>query len=162
MSLIVNKNKINADLEENWIIISEAIQTILRRESYPNPYEALKSLTRVNSDITKEVIHDFIDKLDVKANIKIDRKLFSEDAKPTTCKLCHGSKGNSNGSLARSMEKVPRNSTCEPVTQDLPDGQLFWVIKYGSKGTALPAHLFSLGKEQIWQLILYIRRFLET
>ena len=68
-----------------------------------------------------------------KANIEIDRKLFSEDAKPTTCKLCHRSKGNGNGSLAKSMEIPPRNFTCEPLMQDLPDGQLFWIIKMAQK-----------------------------
>ena len=97
-----------------------------------------------------------------KENIEKGRKLFSEDAKPTACKLCHGSKGNSNGSLARRIEPPPRNFTCGSVMRDLPDGQLFWVIQNGSRGTAMPAHKFSLGKEQIWQLILYIRRFLET
>lgn len=97
-----------------------------------------------------------------KENIEKGRRLFSEDAKPTACKLCHGKSGNGNGSLARRMEPPPRNFTCENVMQDLPDGQLFWIIQNGSRGTAMPAHKFSLGKEQIWQLILYIRRFLET
>jgi len=97
-----------------------------------------------------------------KENVGKGRKLFFEDAKPTACKLCHGSRGNGNGSLARRMEPPPRNFTCGSVMQDLPDGQLFWVIQNGSRGTAMPAHKFSLGKEQIWQLILYIRRFLET
>ena len=68
--LIVNKEKISNDLNNNWAVIAEAIQTILRREDYPEPYEALKSLTRVNSNITKEEIHNFINKLDVNNNIK--------------------------------------------------------------------------------------------
>ena len=68
--LIVNKEKISVDLNNNWAIIAEAIQTILRREGYPQPYEALKSLTRVNSNISKEEIHNFINKLDVNNNIK--------------------------------------------------------------------------------------------
>jgi adenylosuccinate lyase len=68
--LIVNKEKISNDLNNNWAVIAEAIQTILRREDYPQPYEALKSLTRVNSNITKEEIHNFINKLDVNAKIK--------------------------------------------------------------------------------------------
>ena len=97
-----------------------------------------------------------------KENIEKGRKLFSKDAKPTACKLCHGSKGNGNGRLARRIEPPPRNFTCGSVMRDLPDGQLFWVIQNGSRGTAMPAHKFPLGKEQIWQLILYIRRFLET
>ena len=68
--LIVNKEKISNDLNNNWAVIAEAIQTILRREDYPQPYEALKSLTRVNSNITKEEIHNFINKLDVNNSIK--------------------------------------------------------------------------------------------
>ena len=68
--LIVNKERISVDLNNNWAIVAEAIQTILRREGYPQPYEALKSLTRVNSNISKEEIHNFINKLDVNNNIK--------------------------------------------------------------------------------------------
>jgi len=97
-----------------------------------------------------------------KENIQKGKNLFVKDTKPTACKLCHGIRGNGNGSLARGMEPPPRNFTCGKVMKDLLDGQLFWVIRNGSKGTAMPAHKFSLSKEQIWQLILYIRRFLET
>ena len=97
-----------------------------------------------------------------KENIQKGKNLFLKDTKPTACKLCHGIRGNGNGSLARGMEPPPRNFTCEKVMEDLLDGQLFWVIRNGSKGTAMPAHKFSLSREQIWQLILYIRRFLET
>jgi adenylosuccinate lyase len=68
--LILNKEKINKDLEENWAVVAEAIQTILRRERYPNPYEALKELTRTNEKITKKSIHKFIDTLDVSEKIK--------------------------------------------------------------------------------------------
>ena len=75
--LIVNKIKINADLEENWIIISEAIQTILRREGYPNPYESLKELTRKNTSITKEILHKFIDSLEVNEKIKNELKVIT-------------------------------------------------------------------------------------
>ena len=75
--LIVNKNKINTDLEENWIIISEAIQTILRREGYPKPYESLKELTRKNKSITKEILHKFIDNLKVSNKIKNELKVIT-------------------------------------------------------------------------------------
>jgi adenylosuccinate lyase len=67
--LVLNIDKIESDLESNWVVVSEAIQTILRRESYPNPYEKLKELTRGNS-ITKESISSFIDTLDVSDSIK--------------------------------------------------------------------------------------------
>ncbi|MEQ8363467.1 MAG: adenylosuccinate lyase [Cyclobacteriaceae bacterium] len=68
--LELNKAAIDHDLDENWAVIAEAIQTILRKEGYPNPYEALKDLTRKNSKITKESIHTFVESLDVKEEIK--------------------------------------------------------------------------------------------
>jgi adenylosuccinate lyase len=71
--LIVNKDKINQDLEDNWIVISEAIQTILRREGHPMPYESLKNLTRGNK-IGKLEIHNFIDNLDIKESLKSELK----------------------------------------------------------------------------------------
>ncbi len=68
--LILNEQKLYDDLEANWAVVAEAIQTILRREAYPNPYEALKQLTRTNQKITKQTIRDFIDTLDVDQVIK--------------------------------------------------------------------------------------------
>jgi len=75
--LIVNKVKIDSDLNKNWTVIAEAIQTILRKEGYPNPYETLKQLTRTNSEINKEKIHDFIDSLQVSDEIKVELKKIS-------------------------------------------------------------------------------------
>ncbi len=68
--LIINKEAIERDLEKNWAVVAEAIQTILRREGYPNPYEALKALTRTNSKITQESIAEFIDTLEVSEELK--------------------------------------------------------------------------------------------
>jgi adenylosuccinate lyase len=75
--LLINEEAINRDLEDNWAVISEAIQTILRRESYPNPYEALKELTRNNTHITKEQIHLFVDSLDINEKLKEELKSIS-------------------------------------------------------------------------------------
>ena len=72
--LILNEVKINEDLENNWAVVAEAIQTILRREKYPNPYEALKDLTRGNSKIDKKSMHKFIDGLKVSATLKKELK----------------------------------------------------------------------------------------
>ncbi len=72
--LLVNVNKISEDLENNWIVIAEGIQTILRREGYPNPYEALKELTRKNEVISKQNFIDFIDDLNVSDKIKKELK----------------------------------------------------------------------------------------
>tara|TARA_S200000501_G_scaffold171204_1_gene161316 strand:- start:1856 stop:3199 length:1344 start_codon:yes stop_codon:yes gene_type:complete len=68
--LVLSKEKINADLNSNWAVVAEAIQTILRREGYPNAYETLKSLTRTNSSITKETFDEFIESLEVSPSVK--------------------------------------------------------------------------------------------
>jgi adenylosuccinate lyase len=68
--LILNEQKLEEDLENTWAVVAEAIQTILRREAYPNPYEALKALTRTNQKMTEETIHAFIQGLDVSDEIK--------------------------------------------------------------------------------------------
>lgn len=70
--LLVNKEKISADLSNNWAVVAEAIQTVLRREGYPNPYEALKALTRTNETITETSIADFITQLDVTDEVKAE------------------------------------------------------------------------------------------
>lgn len=72
--LIVNDAKLFEDLDNNWAVVSEAIQTILRRENYPNPYEALKDLTRGNNKIDKKAIHHFIDGLKISNDIKKELK----------------------------------------------------------------------------------------
>ncbi|HLT08708.1 MAG TPA: adenylosuccinate lyase [Cyclobacteriaceae bacterium] len=75
--LELNKAAIDADLEENWAVVAEAIQTILRREGYPKPYEALKELTRTNTAITEASIKDFIETLQVEAGIKEELRRIS-------------------------------------------------------------------------------------
>ncbi|MFJ1328241.1 adenylosuccinate lyase [Capnocytophaga canimorsus] len=75
--LLLNPLKIDADLEENWAVVAEAIQTILRREGYPNPYEALKGLTRTNDKINKETISAFIETLSVSDTIKQELKAIT-------------------------------------------------------------------------------------
>ena len=70
--LLLNEPKFHEDLEKNWAVVAEAIQTILRREGYPNPYEALKGLTRTNEAIDKKAIHGFITTLDVSDEIKAE------------------------------------------------------------------------------------------
>ncbi|ASO08119.1 adenylosuccinate lyase [Arenibacter algicola] len=72
--LLLNKEKFEQDLENNWAVVAEAIQTILRREAYPNPYEALKGLTRTNEKITQQSISDFIDTLETTEEIKSELK----------------------------------------------------------------------------------------
>jgi len=75
--LVLNQAKIHQDLENNWAVVAEAIQTILRKENYPNPYEALKELTRGNAGINKESLHQFIDSLKVSTALKKELKKIS-------------------------------------------------------------------------------------
>ena len=75
--LVLNKERFAADLEDNWAVVAEAIQTVLRREGFPNPYEALKGLTRTNERITQRSIGDFIETLEVSEAIKSELKQIS-------------------------------------------------------------------------------------
>ena len=75
--LLLNKQKMTDDLENNWAVVAEAIQTVLRRENYPKPYEALKELTRGKTSIGKKDIHDFIETLKVNAKIKKELKAIT-------------------------------------------------------------------------------------
>jgi adenylosuccinate lyase len=77
--LLLNKTRFKQDLEDNWAVVAEAIQTILRREGYPNPYEALKGLTRTNEKITSNSIAAFIETLEVNEGIKKELKAISPD-----------------------------------------------------------------------------------
>jgi adenylosuccinate lyase len=77
--LLLNTDALAADLENNWAVVAEAIQTILRREGFEKPYEALKGLTRKNERVTKESVHAFIDELAVSAQLKAELKLISPD-----------------------------------------------------------------------------------
>ena len=72
--LLLNEQKLDEDLEKNWAVVAEAIQTVLRREGYPNPYEALKGLTRTNEAINKESMANFIEGLDVSEELKEELK----------------------------------------------------------------------------------------
>ena len=89
-------------------------------------------------------------------HIKKGKVLSHIKAKPIACKQCHGMKGDGNGAIAFNMNPKPRNFTCKATMGEIPDGQLFWVIKNGSKGTSMPSYKH-LPDEKVWQLIQYIR-----
>ncbi len=75
--LLLNEPAINAHLEANWAVVAEAIQTILRREGYPNPYEALKELTRTNTTVNADTIAEFVDTLEVSTSVKEELKAIT-------------------------------------------------------------------------------------
>ena len=76
VKLVLNEKAISKELENNWAVVAEAIQTVLRREGFEKPYEALKGLTRTHDKVTKESVHEFIDSLDISAELKEELKLI--------------------------------------------------------------------------------------
>ncbi len=89
-------------------------------------------------------------------HIKKGKVLAHIKAKPLACKQCHGMAGNGEGPMSLRMNPKPRNFTCDLTMDGISDGQLFWIIKNGSKGTSMPAYKH-LPDKKIWQLIHYIR-----
>ncbi len=89
-------------------------------------------------------------------NTDAGEKLYLKSASPVACVQCHGDNGDGNGIMAHMFAPAPRNFSCSQVMGNLPDGQLFWIIKNGSIGTSMPA-FNKLSDKQIWQLTLYLR-----
>lgn len=93
-------------------------------------------------------------------NMDAGRALYHVDTQPTACKICHGAEGNGFGMMAQGLFPMPRNFTCAETMKDIPDGQMFWIIRNGSPGTGMLPYA-DLSDKQIWQLIHYLRQFAE-
>ena len=74
-----------------------------------------------------------------------------------SCAKCHGEKGDGKGPMSHMFDPRPRNFQCAATVNGIPDGQLFWIIRYGSPGTSMPPHP-KLSDDQIWQVVSYLRR----
>ena len=85
------------------------------------------------------------------------KKLFNKTAKPMACKMCHGKTGAGDGKLGKILKPHPRNFTCKATMKKISAGQMFWIIKNGSKGTGMVAHKKTLKDKEIWDIIKYIR-----
>lgn len=92
----------------------------------------------------------------IRPNILAGKELFHFEAQPTACKICHGLGGNGLGIMAQGSVPMPRNFTCKETMKNISDGQMFYIITYGSQGTNMPSYR-NLSDEQVWQLIIYIR-----
>ena len=92
------------------------------------------------------------------ANKANGKKLYQKSAKPMACKMCHGAKGDGTGKLGKAFKspKAPRNFTCKATMKKISAGQMYWIIKNGSKGTGMVAHK-TLKDKEIWDVIKYIR-----
>ena len=94
-----------------------------------------------------------------KANKANGKKLYQKTAKPMACKMCHGDKGDGTGKLGKAFKspKAPRNFTCKATMKKVSAGQMFWIVKNGSKGTGMVAHKKTMKDKEIWDVIKYIR-----
>jgi mono/diheme cytochrome c family protein len=89
-------------------------------------------------------------------HLQAGKKLFLETARPLACMNCHGTKGDGKGAAGMGLMPPPRNFTCGEMMKDIPDGQLFWIIKNGSPGTGMMP-FSGLSDDEVWQLIQYLR-----
>jgi len=90
------------------------------------------------------------------ASAEAGKKIFNKKAKPMACKMCHGKEGNGAGKLGKALSPKPRNFTCSKTMKHVSPGQMFWIIKNGSKGTGMVAHGKTLKDKQIWDVVKYI------
>ena len=94
-----------------------------------------------------------------KANLANGKKIYLKTAKPMACKMCHGDKGDGTGKLGAAFKspKAPRNFTCKETMKKVSAGQMFHIIKNGSKGTGMVPHKKTLKDKEIWDVVKYIR-----
>ncbi|MCH7623509.1 MAG: c-type cytochrome [Nitrospinae bacterium] len=111
---------------------------------------------RVMAQAPDDIYHLKNPLLSTQQNQDAGESLYRVDSQPTACKICHGLTGNGFGMMAPGLNPPPRNFACAESMKEIPDGQLFWVIKNGSQGTGMPAYP-ELTEKQIWQLVLHLR-----
>jgi mono/diheme cytochrome c family protein len=92
-----------------------------------------------------------------KADAAKGKLIYTKTAKPMACKMCHGAKGDGNGKLGAALKPKPRDFTCAETMKGISAGQMFHVIKKGSKGTGMVAHGKTLKDAQIWDVVKYVR-----
>lgn len=92
-----------------------------------------------------------------KANAKNGESIYQKKAKPMACQMCHGKKGDGDGKLGKALTPKPRNFTCAASMKKVTAGQMFYIIKNGSKGTGMVAHKKTLKDKEIWDVVKYIR-----
>lgn len=91
------------------------------------------------------------------ANLSAGEEVYLGDPRKISCASCHGRTGDGKGPLADQFDPPPRNFACAQTIRGIPDGHLFWIVRYGSPGTSMPPHK-RLSDEQIWQVVLHLRK----
>ena len=92
-----------------------------------------------------------------KANVANGKKIYLKTAKPMACSMCHGKKGDGAGKLGKALKPSPRDFTCAATMKKVSAGQMFYIIKNGSKGTGMVAHKKTLKDKEIWDVVKYVR-----
>jgi mono/diheme cytochrome c family protein len=90
------------------------------------------------------------------ADLRFARRHYQGDARSVSCATCHGENGDGRGPMSDQFDPRPRNFACAQTVNGIPDGQLFWIIRFGSPGTSMPPHP-RFSDEEVWQLVLYLR-----
>jgi len=96
-------------------------------------------------------------KIPSSADAKNGKLIYTKKAKPMACKMCHGDKGDGGGKLGAALKPAPRNFTCAATMKKVSAGQMFHIIKNGSKGTGMVAHGKTLKDKEIWDVVKYVR-----
>ncbi len=91
------------------------------------------------------------------ANLAAGEAIYRGEPRRISCASCHGARGDGKGPMAGQFDPPPRNFTCAQTIKGVPDGQLFWIVRFGSPETSMPPHR-KLTDEQIWQVVLHLRR----
>ena len=92
-----------------------------------------------------------------KANVANGKKIYLKTAKPMACSMCHGKKGDGGGKLGKALKPSPRDFPCAATMKKDSAGQMFYIIKNGSKGTGMVAHKKTLKDKEIWDVVKYVR-----
>ena len=92
-----------------------------------------------------------------KADAAKGKVIYMKKAKPMACQMCHGKKGDGGGKLGKALKPSPRDFTCAATMKKVSAGQMFWIIKNGSKGTGMVPHKKTLKDKEIWDVVKYIR-----
>jgi len=91
------------------------------------------------------------------ADVSSAERIYRGDGRTVSCATCHGVKGDGRGEMASMFDPRPRNFACAQTVNGIPDGQLFWIIRFGSPGTSMPPHP-KLADDEVWRLVSYLRR----
>ncbi len=152
MKKMTHRNRIRVAI---WTLLLALMIAVPGHAAHRNPPAAECPQPRFTGT-APEAIYSLTNPLkSSRSNRRAGRALYEEALQPA-CADCHGKKGEGNGQLAGQFDPRPRNFACRETINGISDGQLYWIVKNGSPGTAMPPFDF-LEEEEIWQLVLYLR-----